>query len=54
MAAYRPDVTRISRYEWDISELQGKNAIFEVKKLERADANTLLRYGEKYIKDGDL
>jgi len=24
MAAYRPDVTRISRYEWDISELPGE------------------------------
>jgi len=32
MAAYSPDVTRISRYEWDISELPGETAIFEVQK----------------------
>jgi len=36
MAAYRPDVTRISQYEWDISKRPVKTAIFEVQKQGRA------------------
>jgi len=40
MAAYRLNVRRISRYEWDISELPGETAIIEVQKHVRASANT--------------
>jgi len=43
MTAYRRDVIRISRYEWNISELPEATAIFEVQKHGRASANTLLR-----------
>jgi len=53
MAAYRQDVTRISRNEWDITELPMETAIFEVQKHGGASANSLLRRGE-YIKDGGL
>jgi len=49
MAAYRPDVTRISRYEGDVSELPGKTDIFDFQK--HAGANTPPRQGEKCIKD---
>jgi len=52
IAAYRPDVTRILRYEWDISEILGETAIFKVQKHGWASANTLLRQSEWYIKDG--
>jgi len=32
MAAYRPDVTRISWYEWDVSKHPGETTIFKVLK----------------------
>jgi len=54
MAAYRPEVTRISRYKRDISELLGETAIVEVQKHGMTSANTLLRHGDEYIKDGGL
>jgi len=46
MAAYRPDVITISRYEWDTGEFPEEIAIFEVQKHGRASANTLLRQSE--------
>jgi len=41
MAAYRPDVIRISRYEWDISELPAAFTIVEVQINGRTSVNTL-------------
>jgi len=48
MAAYRPDVTRISRYEWDISELPGETAIFRstvVRTLFYVSVNNIIKDG---------
>jgi len=47
MAAYLTDVTSISRYKSDVSELPARGtAIVEVQKHGRASVNTLLRQGE--------
>jgi len=46
MATYRPDVTRISRYDLDISELPAETANSKVQKHGRTRVNTLPRQGK--------